>query len=85
MKRLTSKLTAAWCRVFHPAPMWPVNGQYRCPVCLRSYRVPWEDSVSYPVPTAHPAGGKVVTMPQPAHAVERPRQTAVLAAAAGSR
>jgi len=27
----------------HPAPMWPVNGHYQCPVCLRSYPVPWEE------------------------------------------
>lgn len=31
-----------WCRIFHPAPMWPVSGYYRCPTCLREYRVPWE-------------------------------------------
>jgi hypothetical protein len=22
--------------------MWPVNGYYKCPVCLHAYPVPWE-------------------------------------------
>lgn len=36
-----------WCRAFHRAPMWPVNGYYRCPDCLRTYRVEWANQ---PVP-----------------------------------
>ena len=31
-----------WCRLMHPAPMWPVHGRYRCPGCWREYAVPWE-------------------------------------------
>jgi hypothetical protein len=34
-------LSGRWCYVTHPAPMWPVNGRYRCPKCFRTYSVPW--------------------------------------------
>ncbi len=55
---------ATWCRAMHPAPMWPVNGQYRCPQCLRTFPVPWEQQpksvrVAGPQPVrvaAQPAG-----------------------------
>jgi hypothetical protein len=33
-----------WCRAFHGEPMWPVNGQYRCRECLRTYPVAWSNS-----------------------------------------
>jgi len=26
--------------------MWPVNGQYRCPECLRTYPVPWSNNAA---------------------------------------
>jgi hypothetical protein len=39
----TSRLATEWCQLTHPAPMWPVNGHYQCPTCLRTYRVPWEE------------------------------------------
>jgi hypothetical protein len=42
MKGLGSRVASLWCKSTHPAPMWPVNGRYRCPVCFRSYPVPWE-------------------------------------------
>ena len=42
MKVLGFRLANLWCKTTHPAPMWPVNGRYQCPVCLRSYPVPWE-------------------------------------------
>ncbi len=42
MKRLLTRLGRVWCQAMHPAPMWPIRGQYTCPVCLRSYPVPWE-------------------------------------------
>jgi hypothetical protein len=42
MKQLTEYLSRMWCRMAHPEPMWPVNGYYRCPVCLRIHAVPWE-------------------------------------------
>ncbi len=44
MKGLWSYLADTWCKLMHPAPMWPVNGRYQCPKCLRSYRVPWEEN-----------------------------------------
>lgn len=43
MKRLWLHLTRIWCQAMHPAPMWPVKGQYRCPTCMRTYPVPWEE------------------------------------------
>lgn len=42
IQRFGSGLSAKWCRVMHPDPMWPVNGTYQCPRCLRKYPVPWE-------------------------------------------
>lgn len=42
MKALGSRVAKVWCQFAHPAPMWPVKGYYQCPVCLRSYPVPWE-------------------------------------------
>lgn len=62
--QLWEKAATTWCRVMHPAPMWPVNGQYRCPECLRTYAVPWEEQrkpvhsvTQLPVRvTAQPAG-----------------------------
>jgi hypothetical protein len=45
MKRLWSVLRDKWCYAMHPAPMWPVNGFYRCPECQREYPVPWETTV----------------------------------------
>jgi hypothetical protein len=44
LQRSLSRLSAGWCQLAHPAPMWPVGGHYRCPTCLRTYRVPWEDA-----------------------------------------
>ena len=40
--RFRSSFAALWCRLIHPAPMWPVHGYYRCPACHRQYPVPWE-------------------------------------------
>jgi hypothetical protein len=42
MRELWMKAAGAWCQLMHPAPMWPVNGRYRCPKCLRSFPVAWE-------------------------------------------
>jgi hypothetical protein len=41
-KTFWSWLADLWCRLIHPAPMWPVHGYYRCPACRRQYAVPWE-------------------------------------------
>ena len=37
-----SRIAEFWCTLMHPEPMWPHRGYYRCRVCLREYRVPWE-------------------------------------------
>jgi hypothetical protein len=29
----------------HPDPMWPINGTYRCPKCLRVYPVRWANGL----------------------------------------
>jgi len=34
----------------HPDPMWPVNGEYQCRVCLRKYPVAWEQPETMPAP-----------------------------------
>lgn len=56
MARLFNKVQEAWCRLMHPDPMWPVNGYYRCPTCLREYPVVWEEHSHNPqVPAVQPA------------------------------
>jgi hypothetical protein len=30
-----------WCRVFHKGITLPVNHQYTCLTCLKTYRVGW--------------------------------------------
>ncbi|MCX6623603.1 MAG: hypothetical protein NTY38_21565 [Acidobacteria bacterium] len=42
MKQTWVFLRDKWCYLMHPDPMWPVNGQYRCPACQHLYPVPWE-------------------------------------------
>lgn len=42
IQRFGDGVAAKWCRVMHPDPMWPVNGMYQCPRCLRKFPVPWE-------------------------------------------
>ncbi len=48
MNSFLERLERAWCKAFHPAPMWPIHGRYRCPSCLREYPVAW--STIKPVP-----------------------------------
>ncbi len=43
MKTVLLKLRQAWCRLMHPAPMWPVHGLYTCPRCGLTNAVPWEE------------------------------------------
>jgi hypothetical protein len=43
MRVLGSRMLNLWCRLMHHDPMWPVNGHYRCSVCLRSHPVLWEE------------------------------------------
>jgi hypothetical protein len=47
---LLSDVSKVWCQMTHPSPMWPVNGQYRCPKCLRLFPVPWEQRQAQIVP-----------------------------------
>lgn len=41
-KTFWRRVADLWCRLMHPAPMWPVHGHYCCPACWREYAVPWE-------------------------------------------
>lgn len=41
MRAFWNCVSIAWCRIFHPAPCWPVGGRYECPACFRAYPVPW--------------------------------------------
>lgn len=45
MLPLWERVSREWCRAFHRQPMWPVNGYYRCPECLRTYPVPWSNRI----------------------------------------
>ncbi len=46
MTSLLSQIGRTWCRAMHRKPLWPMHGEYECPVCMRRYPVPWADSVS---------------------------------------
>ena len=54
MSRLVNTFVSAvgssWCQLMHPDPMWPVNGEYQCRVCLRKYPVAWEQPEAVPAP-----------------------------------
>lgn len=41
MKHWLDQVEQLWCHTMHTQVMWPVNGEYRCRVCLRSYPVPF--------------------------------------------
>jgi hypothetical protein len=41
MNGFIQDLRVRWCRWMHRTPMWPINGRYRCPTCMREYEVPW--------------------------------------------
>lgn len=66
---LWEKVAESWCRVMHPAPMWPVNGHYRCPTCLRIYPVPWERQQP---PTRAVTATPVHVIAQPTEMASRP-------------
>jgi len=40
-RQLFAALGAARCRLMHRAISLPVNGHYRCWVCLREFRADW--------------------------------------------
>lgn len=48
MRTLWNRLSIRWCRTFHPEPLWPVHGHYRCRACLRAYPVPWQEGDTLP-------------------------------------
>lgn len=66
ISNFTEQIGRAWCRMMHRDPMWPVNGQYRCPDCLRTYDVPWEKK---PVTPAHRHTVTEITHARPAAAL----------------
>jgi hypothetical protein len=39
---MLTSLLAFICRAFHGRPMHPIQGQYRCRRCLRTFPVGWE-------------------------------------------
>ena len=44
MDRLYEEAAEQWCHFAHSDSMWPVNGQYRCRTCFRTYPVPWANT-----------------------------------------
>ena len=62
----------------HPAPMWPVKGHYHCPVCLRSYPVPWEQEAPH-CSTRTPVPDEVVQKTPAPHVAGSPAPVAVVA------
>lgn len=51
---MIQQIAGWWCRHFHGGIYWPIRGQYRCSVCLRTFNVPWEEK-SAPAPVRTPA------------------------------
>ncbi len=43
-----NRAAETWCKWMHPAPMWPIHGQYQCPKCLRYHPVSWENKEAEP-------------------------------------
>jgi hypothetical protein len=39
-------ISGVWCKTMHRQVMWPIHGQYLCPICLHVYAVKWEPNVS---------------------------------------
>ncbi len=61
LKQFLNRMGEVWCQIGHPAPRWPINGQYECPACLRRYPVVWaNDSAQLEQPPAPrvAAGGR---------------------------
>ncbi len=80
MKSVRSRVATVWCKLMHPAPMWPVNGHYQCPACLRSYPVPWEHVRSNHNPDPAPVKRQAVSSK-----TEQVRAEAAAMVAAASR
>jgi hypothetical protein len=43
-----NRMTVWWCKTMHAGAMWPVNGKYICPDCLREYPVAWNSLPAHP-------------------------------------
>ena len=54
MSSVWSWIGDVWCRLTHPAPMWPINGYYICPKCQAKYPVLWEQAAPTAAETAYP-------------------------------
>ncbi len=68
MASFMNKLQEKWCYFMHPDPMWPVNGRYRCPQCLREHAVVWEQDLAHSrKPAPLPAQAPALVTPEPAH------------------
>ncbi len=51
MIKTSRRIAEFWCRMMHPAPLWPSHGHYRCRTCWRKYPVPWQrDLAASPAP-----------------------------------
>jgi hypothetical protein len=72
IKRFWSRLQTLWCRLMHPAAMWPSGGYYRCSTCLRTYPVPWARSEDAPAGQPNVSLGSFC-VPQVAFAENRRR------------
>lgn len=53
----------------HPDPMWPVKGEYQCRVCLRKYRVAWEQPESAAAAERIPTAADSITAATARHAI----------------
>lgn len=53
----------------HSTIMWPMNGKYVCPHCLREYAVDWPAAPAHPTLTSNfgvrTASGMPVSIPEP--------------------
>ena len=48
------RIAELWCRNLHSKAMWPIQGKYTCPDCLRQYPVVWEVKEAPVQPVARP-------------------------------
>lgn len=51
---LIETIARLWCRLTHNAPMWPINGEYECRICMRRFRVAWAETPGKAVSTTQP-------------------------------
>ena len=58
-----NQMSEWWCKTMHSKAMWPMNGKYTCPDCLREYPVAWESHPAHPE-YAQPAPARVEAAPR---------------------